>query len=72
VDDREQRHGPSSRCRLLSRGRLERLELASGRAVDDLPSSRVELLPEGVGGGEVTLQPALRALGEQSLGLVAV
>jgi len=48
------------------------LELASFRAVDDIPSARAQLFAQSVCGGEVTLPPALGALGEQSLGAVMV
>jgi hypothetical protein len=57
VDDGQQgdraglRRGGARRC-------LERLKLAAGRAVDDIPSAVSQLLANRVRGGEVVLAPA--------------
>jgi hypothetical protein len=72
MNDGEQRDRARDRRRLLARRRLQRLQLAAIAVVDNLPSARAELLAESVGRCEVTLSPALDALGEQPLGLVAV
>jgi hypothetical protein len=41
------------------------VELASLRAVDDVPSARAKPLADCVGGFEILVSPALDALGEQ-------
>jgi hypothetical protein len=72
VNDREQRDRALDRRRLVAARRLQSLELASFGAVDDVPPTGPQLFTEGVGGGKVALPPAQNALGEQSLGVVAV
>ena len=69
MDDREQRDRPSRRPCFPDGWGFDRLELAAGRAVDDIPSTRFQLRANRVGGFEITGSPALDALGEKSLSL---
>jgi hypothetical protein len=67
VDDREQRDRAWTRSR-LDRGRsLDRLQLAAGRAVDDVPTAFTQLIAQPVGGLEVAGPTKLDALLEDSL-----
>jgi hypothetical protein len=66
MHDGEQRHGARRGSR-LARWRLQRLELAPGGAVNDIPPARAQPPPDGVGRFEILVSPELDALSEQLL-----
>src|SRR5438309_11929370 len=70
--DGQQGRGSSWRRRTGGRRRLQRLKLATTRAVDHLPAACAQPLTNRIRGGEVALTPALDALGEQALRLFSL
>jgi hypothetical protein len=72
VNDREQGDLAWDRFRLVARLRLQRLQLASRGAVDDVPSTGAQLVANCVGLFEIALPAALDALVEKTLGCVLV
>ncbi|HET7421341.1 MAG TPA: hypothetical protein VFL27_13280, partial [Candidatus Dormibacteraeota bacterium] len=71
VDDGEQ--GDRARCgRASGRRGCNRPELAAGRAVDDVPPTVAQALPQRVGGGEIAKAPALDALGYELFRFLSV
>jgi hypothetical protein len=72
MDDGERRDCTGRRRRLAAGLGLDRLQLAGGSAVDDIPAAGAELLAYGIGGLEVASQTALDPLAQKlfSLGLI--
>ena len=71
MDDGEQ-SDVARRRGCLDRLGAKALELAAGRAVDDIPSAVAQLEADAVGGVEVPRAAAIDALGEKLLGLFPI
>jgi len=69
VHDGEQRDGTGRGLRLGARLRFDRLELAAGRAVDGVPAGGAQSLANRICSLEISISPALDALGEEFLSL---
>jgi len=67
MDDRQQRDATRLWLWLAARLRLDRLQLAAGWGVDDVPSPASESFANHVRGAEIAGSPALDALVEQLL-----
>jgi len=67
VHDCQQSDGARCWSRLVAGRRFQRLELAPGSAVNDVPPTRAKPLADGIGALEVLVPPELNALGEQAL-----
>jgi hypothetical protein len=70
VGDSQQRHGARDRGLDRVRGRLQRLQLAARSAVENFPSTRTQVLANGVGRLEVAVAPARGSLSQELLGFV--
>jgi len=60
-----ERDGPRRRRLLCRRRRLQRLELASGWAVENVPAAGAQLFADRIGRFEVALAPPLDAFGQE-------
>jgi len=72
VDDGENRDPTRRRLRFGGGRSLDRLQLAAGGAVDDVPPAVAELRADRVGGREVSGSPALDARVEKSLSFLPI
>jgi hypothetical protein len=72
VDDREQCDRARRWSWFIAERRLDRLELAAGRAVDDVPPAFAQPLANRISGIEVALPPVLDALFEKPLSLLLI
>jgi hypothetical protein len=66
MDHREQRDRAGSGSRTGQGRRANSLQLAAGRAVDDVPPAFAQARPEGIGSDKVALAPAFDAFGQEA------